>query len=647
MPNKYHEVEPAAAPAQEQDSTFLSGDPIETLVAGAQKVAQGIPGLQSAQDYLLTKLGVPGSFIQQERERLSKEHPAASAAGTVGGLAAGAAALPGVGAVEGAAAKLATGAAQAAMLAPAYKLGETADQAILQSNRLRAEQITHSLFSSDSVVSALLATMLGAPGALLETASPYIQSLAKTQAAKQAAQLFPKAAQSLRLPPGGDIDLGVLALEKGMLENAGAAKRQLKEAGRIIGQAASKAQVEETLRAKLGDTLAKFAATLEGNTAYDSVRKALIKQADAFEVHDFNGNQVEDVIQKLNGAGTKNDRAVYKDAAQHLREVFAQHLDTVDPQAGAAYRAAVDDYHAYAKMAPEAIRGAQKQVTGTQAALRTLLNVGTGGTLALGKKALEAAGYMRPSTSNYANLLDKFAKVPPSANFMLQTGRLLDHLLNPSAAAQMIVKLTPDDLEKRYDEAQHALRLSVVAPDRTAQTLRGQLDFLPPHEADAVAAGVVNRLQAAAVELPQPAAPPTAFGSQLQPSDKEKRAFLEQLHCKFDPYAALASGRPECIAEAEKYNPEVVHYLKGQLISKLNERKDIPYEQKRRLSALLGVAGVPLQDPALAAQLQHIIQTRREADSQAGQMHSARQAAASQKQNKAALTRAQKLLESE
>lgn len=628
--------------APEGDSTFLSQDPIETLVAGADKLAGAIPGGQWLKDKATMALGVPGDFIAKERARLQAEHPVASAVGTAGELALGAAALP-MGAATGAgrAARAAVSAGQAAMLVPAYKLGDTADQAALMSSPLRTEQITHSLFTGDSVTAALLSVMLHAPGALVEQLSPHLRELAAKYAGREAAALFPKAADKLGLPPGGAADVGQLALEKGLLRSAGAVKRQLADTGARIGAAAEKAQVDEVLRAKMGDELATFANTLEGNTGYDATRRALIKQADAFESTQMNGAQVEDVIQKLNSSGTKGDKAVYKDAAQKLRGIFADHLDVVDPDAGASYRAAVDDYRAYARMAPEAAKGAASQATNADVAMKAML-LGTGPLL---KKAAGAVGLATRPDKNYAQFLNQFTKNPPSANFAVKSGKVLSQLLGPMPLADAVSTLNHEELQNRYDEVQHVLRTAAVGPELAAQHLRGRVDFLPPHEADAAVGNTIARLQDAAVNLPAGPHPPTAFGIQTGPTDREKRVFLEKFDASFDPYKAIASGRADLIAEAEKHNPEVMHHLKTQLLLKLNERTDIPYEQKRKLAAILGVAGTPLQDAATGAQLQQIIRTRREADSQAGQMHSARQHAASQQQNKASLTRAQKLLE--
>lgn len=645
------------APATAEDSTFLSADPIETLVTGADQLTNAIPGGQWLKDKATQALGVPGEFIASERSRLQAEHPIASGVGTAGAAALGLAALPLGGAAASAplAARVATGAGQAAMLTAAYKLGDVADQSALQSSPLRAEQLTHALFSGDAVVNALLVSMLHAPGAITSYASPRIRQLAAKIAASEAGKMFPKAAEALGLPAGGALDVGQLALEKGMLASQGAAGRMLKKAGKTIGAAAQYAQVDETLRARMGDELAQFAETLQGNTTLDSVRRALIKQADAFEAHELGGEQVESIIQKLNGSGTKADKQVYRDAAQKLRGVFAEHLDVVEPQAGAAYRAAVDDYRAYAKMVPEAERGAAKQfampsardlaVKGLLKAIKVGAAESVAGPYVAGGVAAYEALTAIPKKQNYAVFLDKFAKSPPSANFMLRSTQALNSLLSDRPLASAVSTLSHQALQDRYDEVQHVLQQAAVGPDLAGQHLRGRLDFLPPHEADAVTANAVNRLQDAAANLPSGPHPPTAFGIQTGPTDREKRVFLEKFDASFDPYAAIASGRADLIAEAEKHNPEVMHHIKTQLLLKLNGRADIPYETRRKLSALLGVAGTPLQDPAVGGQLQDIIKTRREADSQAGQMHSARQHAASQKQNKASLTRAQKLLE--
>lgn len=200
------------------------------------------------------------------------------------------------------------------------------------------------------------------------------------------------------------------------------------------------------------------------------------------------------------------------------------------------------------------------------------------------------------------------------------------------------------DIGKNYDELTHGLRSSMANPDQTSQRIRAHFESIPPHIADALAANTMDKLQAAALDIPADHGPATAFGLPGGISDRQKREFLRKTAARFDPFGAVNSGRPELIQIAEQHNPETVHAIKQAVISELSNNPNVSYMTKRRVSGILGVAGTPTQDPATGAQLQQIIQTKRQANDSQGQMKSARQANASLKNNSATLTRAQRIL---
>ena len=627
--------------------------------AAAEQLPTAVPGGQYAVDKLRMALGESGEEIASKRAELEKEHPIGTAMGDVSAMMAGGAVLPG-GKAASAVGRMAESAAQMALLTPAYKLGQTADQAQLKGDALHTESIANAFSLGDILTASGIAALLGAPAAGAEALAG-VKPRAAAAAEAEAAKLFPKSAQALGTTPEA---LGQTAIQKSMLKSETATKKLLQDAGKRIGDAAAQAKLGKTDIDQMAMDLLALEQQAQNNQFLTTARKQLRTQA-ARLLNVTDGTELESIIQSFKGearAAYKSGKAqkgqFYGDAAEALRGRMANHLDIVDPEIGAQYRSAVQDYNTYVKMGGEAAAGARKQMSlGTvgKAAARAAVPPMVGGLLGgpagaaagLALDVVAPAGILSPLRGkNKAVLLDRIAKAAPGAQHSQRAVEVLDHLLGVAKAVpRALAERKPEeDVHGKYKGMAKALRNSMADPSGTAQKMRAQLDFLPPHVADAVTANCMNKLQCLALELPPERGPATAFGITTDVPERAKREFLRKAEDKFDPYGAVLSGSPTRVKNAEQYNPETINDLRKRLVQRLAEQPDLDYSTKRRVTGILGVAGVPTQDPMVGATLQQIMRKRREAHGAQGQMRSARQANANLKNNSATLTRAQKIL---
>ncbi len=673
--------EPAAAPAAQESGMVdgigrvLSGA-VDTVAGVGQDIADGIPGYSA----LVAEVGgmLPGqteqsvaASQQEARKRGVVPHVVGQAVGGAMTGAALAAALPAAAPIGGAIGSMAVAGAEAGLLAPFYKLGEVSNQAQLKSSPLRLEQIAHTLFSTETAVDMVkamgMAWAFGGAGMGLQAAEHGLKDLAAKGAIQQVKGAYAKAARRMKMPIGGEEQLAQRALDEGMLQNSGRVAELKKQAYAAVDEGAKKLPVDMSYQASIAGDLDALVGANSHNAAMTPAIKYVTRQSAVLEKRGVTGPQLQEIVQGLKGKATASFKAgdgaskqqgqFYQDAAETIQDSMVERLKIFDPEAGAAYEMGNQDYRTYVNMESATEKLIAKQFTPKDAAqaaggvaamygAQKLMGPQAAGIV---DGALGLAGIAKFRGKNYATLLDKYAKAPPFATYLKDTANVVKTLLGPANMSQL--SSVGESATERYDHIQKILRTGQQDPERVAAGIRQNLDFLPPHEADALTASTVNKLQAAALELPTTKGPATLGGIETSPSDREKRAFVEKFDCKFNPYKAVASGRADLVAEAEKYCPETIHALRTQLLEKFAEAeasgKPVSYSTKRRLSAILGIAGVPMQDPALGAKLQQIITTKREADTQAGQMGSARQAAAAMKNNKATLSRAQGILNSE
>lgn len=666
MANKYRKKLPKAESEASQGATAPGEELVDPMdmgmgagMAAVEGVLSAVPGMKFVQGKIMRAIG--GEEAEKataaEQARLEAEHPTASAAGELIGAGLAGAAMPlGSG---GAVAKTATAAAQAALMTPAYKLGEIANQAQLKGDALHVESIANAFSFQDSLEAAGLTALFGLPGLGMEAAGA-IKGAAGRRASSEAAKLFPKAAAKLGV---SEVELGERALSEGLLGSETAVRTRMSEAGKRMGAAVKEAKLDATDIERMTLDLVELEKGAENNQFLQGARKSIRAQA-ARLLNVQSGEELEVIIQSMKGearaaakAGRAQKAQFFGDAAETLRGRLAEHLDVLAPEAGAEYRAAVQDYNTYAKMAPEATAGARRQAKGNdiaKTAVRAAVSPAVGAVTAgpLGAVAGLAVDAALPAVTaplrgkNTAVLMQRISKAAPGAMHLERAAQVTDKLLGAAAAevAEQIAQPAEADVPRRYADVAKALRSSMANPSGTAKQIRAQLDFLPPHVADAVAANSMNKLQCLALALPPENGPATAFGIKTDVPDRAKREFLRRASDAFDPYGAVLSGSPMRVREAEKYNPETINDLRKRVIDKIAENPNLPYSTKRRVAGILGVAGVPTQDPMVGATVQQILRKRREAQDSQGQMKSARQANANLKNNSATLTRAQKIL---
>src|SRR6185503_18419211 len=620
----------------------------------ANTVEHGVLQMVPGGEFLARKLGTAAAHAlhlpiddspasQAEAKATYEANPGSELVGNAIGAAAMGKAMP-----EGG--NAAESALQAGMLAPAYKLGETANQADLQHRKIDAEMIEHSFNFKDILEAAGIGAVFHVGGHMAGKAMTAAGDVAKGFAEESAGKLFPKSAAKLKRAP---TDIGEQALQEGWLKRSDKAAELAEDAGKRMEQEAAKAELDpvffQQAEKRLGPILQAAEKSPEASEAAAEVQKYAKRfaKAGAGELQ-YSGQEFQTLISDLRGKAraTKNtsQKAVFNDVAAQLRDHMATHLEAQDPGAGARYRDAVSDYRIYASVEKEAAKGAEKVLRSSDVAKTLGRNailpaagsvLGPAGTAAgFAMDLMGAQSTWNTLKKNKALFWDAISKIPPSVRQSKMVGAVIDTLMSGTKHTLLrenSIGLDEGPPDETYDKLVGGIQTSMADPNKMASGLSDHLDHLEPVQTAAVTSNIVNKLQTVAVEAPQNHGPMTAFGVGTSVSQREKRDYLRKVEAKFDPYNAVASGRRDMIQEAEKHNPETVNAIKQEVIRRMQTDPKMSYSTKRRLAGILGLPGVPMQDPALAGHLQQAIKTRREAKSAAGQAGSARQMNASLK----------------
>jgi hypothetical protein len=642
------------------DEKFDAEHPVASQFLAFRQGAQNLIPFGNA----LEAATLPGGSrkeISQEQQRLHEQHGteelAGTGAGIVGSFLAG-------GPAAGAASVVKAVAKNVAMV-PVYKLGETVSAAMRDRfpmfDPLRVEQIEHALMPDWDwlKVGALTAGLHLAPEIVAKMSGPIdrmLQSKAATAAERQAGKLYPDAAFKLSR---SSEDVGRQALNEGLLKEPLKIKGKLAFYGASLEDIAKRTPVDMALQEKMAVELEKIVQKWGQATGIKNELRAIQEQSVALTQRAQDGHQLEKIIQKFDNI--EGDAEILGDAKQAMRTIFADHIGTLDPKEGAAYRDAVAQYRTYKRMLKETAAGAEKQATSADVAWTLAAPGVTAGAAAAGgyaaegpgaaaaaaaaAMAMKASGKTSMAGKNYAVLLDRFSKNPPLATAERQAGKLLKGLLGSPEGAFTLFGDKPRDLDEYYGEVEQTIRACQSQPDKYAEALAHKLWFLPQHERDAVIMNTMHKIQATANDLPKATGPISITGQPTTgPTDRQKREALTRMECRHDPYKALASGRPDLIAEAEKCFPETVREARKKLVELCATKPEkIPYSTMRQISVILGGVSSATQDPLIGAQLQQCLQNSRQAQSNQGQMDSARQSLATQKNAKATMSRAQNL----
>ena len=661
MPNKYEieaDAEEAKAEAPKKDVGFLTGDEaiaaneakrslLDPLAAYGNAAMRIIPGADYAQTKLFQALGHDPKDTVEMQHRLQAEYPGASLAGGISGgvvAGAGAAALGVPAAVGGLAGVAAVAASEAGLMTPIYKLGDILNDGTAQPTPLNIEQVSHAFDLNDVLMASGLTALFHVPGLL--------NAGAKSMAQSSAGRSMKEAAGKLQIEPS---KLGRKALDTGILEQVGNADRLRQAAGAQMGEAVTHAKIDGKAKRDMVQALVDVQKGAVQNPEIDlavaninAVAKGIL---DDTKLDGPRAHQQILTLKNMAAKAPSQAKQLYLNAKNALEDILEGNLDLVKPSAASDFRNGKHDYHLYSKISSEADDLAKRQMTkedlgyaaagGAMAhAVGTAIGGGPGAAVFDAGAAL--AGATRFKSKNTAVLLDKVSKMGPAVMYKTRMDAVMKGLMSPNMSAEVVS--TMDDMQ-RYDDMVNMLQNHAGNPDATATNLRENLNFLPTGTADAVTANTMEKINKMCAEIPNSTAPATAFGVQANASDRQKREFLRKCDAKFDPYAAVMSGRKDLIQEAERCNPETVHEIKKAVIARISENPDsIDYVTRRKICGILGLPGVPGQDPTIGARIQGALNVRKEAQDAQGQMKSARQSNANLKNNSATLTRAQRIL---
>lgn len=639
-------------------------EPGDTSLAGkaatfVHKAAEAVPGAE----FLATKIGQALGYnpTQAERSQEQATYAANPKTGLAGSLVGGAL----TGEIVGPAGSLAEAAGQAALLQPAYKLGETAAAAAQEHRPIDAEMIEHAFSFKDMLVAAGLGAAFHGVGTAGSKALDIAQT-AGARAEQAAGELVPKAAEALRQTPAR---VGARALAEDLFSQADKATKLKEAAGQRMSRAAAQGQLDSTFFSALLPKFDPIRQAAKVNVEAEKALQSLAPYAKKFREAEsgklqYSGEEFQTLIgdlrQKAREEGNHNAAGAINDVATVMRNHLADHLDQQAPGLKDAYLDAVSDYRFYESIEKEAAAGSEKVLKlgdvaklGAKAAVAPavggMLGGAPGAMAGLAADIAGAQGAAQTFRKNPALLWKSVAKISPSQLARKRIEAVTSTLMSGTKHAllsEMSLGLDDKSLDENYDHIVQGAQAQMADPAKFASGIGEHLHTIPAPLAAAVSSNLSNKLQSTGVEAPANNAPLTAFGQQVAIPNREKREFLRKVEAKFDPYNAVASGRQDLIQEAERYNPETVNAIKAEVLRRMQTDPNMPYSTKRRLAGILGIAGVPTQDPALAGHLQQILATKRTARTAAGQAGSARQMNATLKNNSATLTRAQRLLNS-
>lgn len=691
--------------AEEERAAQSTEGVLGTIGAAAEGMLGAIPGAKPAQAALLSMAGIPAEFTAKKQKQLKEEHEVASLAGDVGGFIALGSVLgqgmKGLSAVQ----RIGYGALQSALLSPAFQLDAIASEAQMKAQRLTVEQIASAFSGTEMLEAGALAGVLGAgieavpgvgrlavkgikagakravQGAFVGTGASMgagvagvpgaaLGALVGQEAYQQAGKLAKRVqgwAQKGKTPKG---PIEPPIIEPSFSPEEIAAIQQYKQSpgffdglnrklrGLGVGPGGYSYSKEIAERLPLLDSAVEKTALPQATTVYRGIEiqpshPHTRKFADELMNMEF-GDIIVDkgflsttpdelVAEHLSGLPAYRKARSFREGEDVgsivMRINVPKGYPALDMQAlGKKVQLLEEGASENLKKETELLlpRGTKLQLKGYQKGTKY---AGQGG---------GAGGEDRSHSILEFDVIPRevdamLAPPPPAAKAVEKRFERALNSLFGGVVAGAADAVTPD---ADFDKVSKALQEQLADPEGTGQRIRVNFDSLEPEVADALTANIMNKLQAAAMDLPPDQGPATAFGFQTGHSDRQKREFLRKFKAKFDPFYAVESGRADLVKEAEIYNPEIINLIRNRAVERLSEDPNLPYMTKRRISAILGVAGTPTQDPALASQLQQQIQLKRKANSQVGQMGSARQMKANMKNDSATLTRAQKILNS-
>jgi hypothetical protein len=182
---------------------------------------------------------------------------------------------------------------------------------------------------------------------------------------------------------------------------------------------------------------------------------------------------------------------------------------------------------------------------------------------------------------------------------------------------------------------------------RDPATFNNNLTAATAHMDPQTAQGVTARTQMAVDYLhnSMPKNPHTPLPGDLdwEPNDSQKAQIINVYRTLVDPKECLRNPDPACIAAVKAVFPEHLAEFQKAVSNRVAEDKNMPYSVKQRVSEALGMPMEASQLPEFGARMQTRMKAYRERKASVGQSGSARTAGAMKKQDKAAVTQAQRI----
>lgn len=453
------------------------------------------------------------------------------------------------------------------------------------------------------------------------------------------------------------------------------------------GSLKSKAVDSEILRASLGPGLRRFEgladeafnAALAGDVktieamkqTLDPRSAATVAQAgpvynliDVLRDPRTTANQAVQLSRDLGDQARKaNNSEAYmllKGAHLGTQKAYAATLDAVaGPGEAALYNAARQDYRFYKNMM-KVMDVAPKQATlgdlvgstvgsGVKRAIPSMVGGAVAGPVgaAAGAYAAEKAGVDAATGGrNTYMLTKKVLERLPAMDTVRDMAQMAADFAGATTKGVAAYNFAPSDFFGKYSTVTAALKSIEADPIGYGQKVRDELAEMnvDPKLADAMVIKQMETIRKAQALMPKSSRPASLFGPRETVSLMDQMKFERAMEAHFQPIKAFRSKDPVRMKAAVDAHPELAEVFRPYLQPYLENPDKIPYKNRALIGTVMGIAGVPIQDPKLGGTLQTVI-TANKMQAQQGQQDSAMQTKAiKNKAGEAAKTRADQVI---
>lgn len=601
---------------------------IGTAIKGA---IDSIPGATAFTNYVNSK--TRGTTVQKEALETEKRLQGTGAtSGYVAGLVGQAAAIPVLSAAN-VVAQAAKNAGAAAVLSAAQLLGEEAKIDQMEITPSTVDQYWNAIAEHplQILASGVLGGVVGgiAPSGAKKLAEKALTSVEESAADKilQRTKSVRKAVRQSGVAKGEEDLLLERAEKEGILDNYAKADELRAQTGKKTEELLKQAEWDHIDHSGIVDDLEVIGAT-EKTSDGPAVRTFLrglqdhisVNQPDSETLATEASRLLADARKSIATAPTAINEAKVA-AAQAIKGRLAQALGLKDPKLALQYQELNNDYKIYVNL-KNILESAPKQTKFAspgdvaKLAVKTLV----GGPL---KAGAAAAGLVtKTPTSNYT-LARALLRRLPSEAFTEQMDSAVQGLF---AAGGFTGPKEAGKLFGEYDRIKNTLQKIESDPEGYGKRFHEELTDagMPPQLADALTVKQMQIVGDLFHLQPKSNAPPSLFQDtedHITPFQRQK--FERQAEAYLSPLDSIKSGDVTRIEAAKSAHPETFKILQQRIVEKLQRGEKVPFKMQRLVGTVLGGPGVPGQDPLLGAQMQNLIQARKNIDAQ-GQQNSAR-----------------------